>query len=76
MSFFKPSTEPVSNKSVARLQSLIWILIYGGLLTLVLGLSVQRIDDTIGWSIVVIGGIVAAVGFVLIYVRSRINVGP
>jgi hypothetical protein len=76
MSFFKPSAEPVSNKSVARLQSLIWILIYGGLLTLVLGLSVQRIDDAIGWSMVVIGGIVAAVGFVLIYVRSRINVGP
>ena len=76
MSFFKPPTEPVSNKSVARLQSLIWILIYGGLLTLVLGLSVQRLDDAIGWSMVVVGGIVAAAGFVLIYVRSRINVGP
>ena len=76
MSFFKPSAEPVSNKSVARLQSLIWILIYGGLLTLVLGLSVQRIDDAIGWSMVVIGGIIAAAGCVLIYVRSRINVGP
>lgn len=76
MSFFKPSAEPVSNKSVARLQSLIWILIYGGLLTLVLGLSVQRIDDTVGWSMVVVGAIVAVVGFVLIYVRSRINVGP
>jgi hypothetical protein len=32
----------VSNKNVARLQALIWVLIYGGLLTLVLGLSVQR----------------------------------
>jgi hypothetical protein len=75
MAFFKPSAEPVSNKAVARLQALIWILIYGGLLTLILGLSVQRTDDAIGWSLVVGGGIVAAVGFALIYVRSRINVG-
>jgi hypothetical protein len=75
MAFFKPSAEPVSNKAVARLQALIWILIYGGLLTLVLGLSVQRTDDAIGWSLVVGGGIVAALGFALIYVRSRINVG-
>ena len=74
MAFFKPSAEPVSNKAVARLQALIWILIYGGLLTLVLGLSVQRTDDAMGWSLVVGGGIVAAVGFALIYVRSRINV--
>lgn len=75
MAFFKPSADPVSNKNVARLQALIWVLIYGGLLTLVLGLSVERVDDAIGWSMVVAGGVIAAVGFVLIYVRSRINVG-
>jgi len=76
MAFFKPSADPVSNKAVARLQALIWVLIYGGLLTLILGLSVQRTDDAIGWSMVVAGGVVAAVGFALIYVRSRLNVGP
>jgi hypothetical protein len=76
MAFFKPSADPVSNKNVKRLQSLIWVLIYGGLLTLVLGLSVERLDDAIGWSMVVAGGVIAAIGFVLIYVRSRINVGP
>jgi len=75
MAFFKPSADPVSNKNVARLQALIWVLIYGGLLILVLGLSVQRLDDAIGWSMVVGGGIVAAVGAALVYVRSRINVG-
>ena len=73
MGFFKPSDTPVSNKSVARLQSLIWILIYGGLLSLVLGLAVERDDEATGWPLVLGGGIVAAVGFVLIYVRSRIN---
>ena len=75
MAFFKPSADPVSNKAVARLQTLIWVLIYGGLLTLVLGLSAQRLDDAIGWSMVVLGGIAAAAGAALIYVRSRINVG-
>ncbi|MCY1167322.1 hypothetical protein [Polaromonas sp.] len=76
MSFFKPSSEPSSNKFIARLQALIWILIYGGLLTLVLGLSVQRTSDPIGWSMVVGGALVAALGVVLIYVRSKLKTGP
>lgn len=76
MSFFKPSSEPSSSKFIARLQALIWILIYGGLLTLVLGLSVQRTNDPIGWSMVVVGALVAALGVVLIYVRSKLKTGP
>ncbi|MDP3828287.1 MAG: hypothetical protein Q8Q74_17170 [Polaromonas sp.] len=75
MGFFKESGGTTSSKSIARLQQLIWILIYGGLLTLVLGLSVQRMDDALGWSMVVAGGVVAAIGFVLIYVRSRLTSG-
>jgi len=75
MGFFKESGGTTSSKSIARLQQLIWILIYGGLLTLVLGLSVQRMDDALGWSMVVAGGIAAAIGFVLIYVRSRLTSG-
>lgn len=73
MGFFKESGSATSSKSIARLQQLIWILIYGGLLTLVLGLSVQRRDDALGCSMVVAGGVVAAIGFVLIYVRSRLT---
>ena len=73
MAFFKPSSDGASSKTVARLQALIWVLIYGGLLTLVLGLSVERFDEATGWSLVVGGGLVAAIGFVLIYVRSKIN---
>lgn len=73
MPFFKPSADAAGDRFVARLQALIWILIYGGLLTLVLGLSVQRLSDTLGWSLVAGGGVVAAIGFVLIYVRSRIT---
>ena len=76
MSFFKPGTETTSNKSIARLHMLIWALIYGGLLTVVLGLSVQRTSDPIGWSLVLGGALVAALGVVLIYVRSRMKTGP
>ena len=32
MGLFKPSTGTVSNKFVARLEGVIWILIYGGLI--------------------------------------------
>ena len=77
MGFFKPitgGTPSASGKLIARLQALIWILIYAGLLTLVLGLSAARIDPAIGWSLVVGGSIVAAVGFFLIWVRSRMDV--
>lgn len=73
MGFFKEADSTTPSKTIARLQQLIWVLIYGGLLTLVLGLSVQRTDDAIGWSMVVAGGVVAAIGFVLIYVRSRLT---
>ena len=73
MGFLKPSSGPVSTKVVAWLQSLIWVLIYGGLLTLILGLFVERVDDDMGWTMVAGGWIVASVGGLLIYVRSRIG---
>ncbi len=75
MGFFKESTSSTSSKAITRLQQLIWVLIYGGLLTLVLGLSVQRADDALGWSLVAGGAVVAALGFALIYVRSRLTAG-
>ncbi len=75
MGFFKETGTATPSKTISRLQTLIWVLIYGGLLTLVLGLSVQRTHDPLGWSLVTGGAIVAAIGFVLIYVRSRMTVG-
>ncbi|MES2383716.1 MAG: hypothetical protein V4593_04150 [Pseudomonadota bacterium] len=73
MGFFKETGGATPSKTITRLQQLIWVLIYGGLLTLVLGLSVQRSDDAIGWSMVVGGGVLAVLGFFLIYVRSRLT---
>ncbi len=75
MGFFKDEDNTTSNKAILRLHKIIWALIYGGLLTLVLGVSVQRMDNAIGWTMVVVGGILAAIGAVLIYVRSRLTPG-
>ena len=60
-------------RTLQRLQTLIWVLIYGGLLTLVLGIATARTDDALGWSLAVGGGVVAAVGFALIAVRARLR---
>ncbi|MGJ7524182.1 hypothetical protein [Variovorax sp. GB1P17] len=60
-------------KPHARLEKWIWILIYGGLFIVILGISTGRTDPTLGWSMAVPGALVTLVGLVLIYVRSRLN---
>ena len=74
MGFYKPGANHPTDPSVARLHNVIWTLIFGGLLTLVLGIFVGKADNAIGWIIVAAGSVMAAVGCVLIYVRSRIKV--
>ena len=75
MGFFKEST-PTSSRDIARLHALIWILIYAGLLTLVLGLFTRHSDTVLGCSLIIVGALVAAVGAALIYVRSRLKEEP
>ena len=62
--------------TLQRLQKLIWVLIYGGLLTLVLGIATARTDAATGWVLMVVRGVVAAVGVVLIAVRARLKTDP
>ena len=62
--------------TLQRLQKLIWVLIYGGLLTLVLGIATARTDASSGWVLMVGGSVVAAVGVVLIAVRARLKADP
>ena len=59
--------------TLQRLHKIIWALIYGGLLTLVLGIATARTDAATGWVLMVGGGVVAAVGVVLIAVRARLK---
>jgi len=50
-----------------------WILIYGGLLALVLGMFLERQDRTLGDTFQMGGTGVAVAGAILIWVRSRMK---
>ena len=75
MAFFKPSSPGSSlpGKSFARLHAVIWVLIYTGLLTLVFGLALARLDNELGWAVALGGALVALVGAALIYIRSKMK---
>ena len=54
--------------SVARVEVLIWVLIYGGLLVLAVGLALRDVHGLLAGTVSLIGGVVAAVGVVLIWI--------
>ncbi len=56
-----------------RVERWAWILIYGGLLSLVLGMFLQRQDRALGDTFQIGGSIVASGGALLIWVRSRMK---
>ena len=66
----------VSTHRLKQLQNLIWVLIYGGLLAVVIGLSVQRLDTALGWALAAGGLAIALIGMVLIFVRARLSADP
>ena len=57
--------------SNAALEKLIWVLIYGGLLLLCLGLFIGRQDVGFGWAVGLVGAATAFAGAVLVAVRAR-----
>lgn len=65
-----------SPRTLARIEAWVWVLIYGGLLTLVLGLATGRTDAALGWLLGVAGATVAGAGAVLLWVRSRLKKDP
>ena len=72
MGFYKPGANHSTNPEMARLHKIIWSLIFGGLLTVILGIFVGKTDDVVGWTMVAAGGVLAVIGAVLIYVRSKL----
>ena len=62
-----------SHRFIKRLQSLIWVYIYGGLLAIVLAMFVRPADPATAWQTAVIGGFFVVLGVVLIYARSRLR---
>ncbi len=65
-----------SPKAVARIERLIWILIYGGLFASILGLAALSRDAAAGWTLIVAGSIATAAGIVLIWIRARLGPVP
>ena len=57
----------------ATVEVWVWVLIYAGLGVLSLGVFVTSRSEGLGLGFMLGGGIVALVGVVLIYVRSRMN---
>jgi len=80
LTLFNPRQLPMSHMShmshspqaINRLQRLIWALIYAGLFGLVVGGITRREDNLLGVLLMTAGAVAAAVGVVLIWVRSRV----
>jgi hypothetical protein len=69
-----------STKAQNRVQTAVWVLIYGGLLTLITGYTLGLPDKSgagTGWTIantlMLLGGLATALGVLLIYIRSRMK---
>lgn len=59
--------------TVAKVDVLIWTLIYGGLLTLACGLALRTFDGALARIVSTVGVGGAGIGAVLIWVRSRMD---
>ena len=61
--------------STQRIGTLIWVLIFGGLFVVAVGVALERSGKSYGWGFVAAGMAAVAIGCVLIWVRSRMA-GP
>ncbi len=55
----------------AALETWIWVLIYGGLLAVSLGIFVLLRGGLLGWPLVAVGALAVVLGLVFIVVRAR-----
>lgn len=65
-----------SKATLIWIQRLVWIFIYGGLLSVVLGVFLARIDMELARTIQGVGSMFVLLGVILIYVRSRLKENP
>jgi hypothetical protein len=59
--------------SKQRIETLVWVLIYGGMLGLIAGWFVQESLAALGWTLMLGGAGLAASGAALIFLRSRME---
>jgi len=58
--------------SPGRIETLVWVLIYGGLLVFAVGLALREVHGVMAGSVSIGGLAVVAVGIVLVWYRSRL----
>jgi membrane protein implicated in regulation of membrane protease activity len=63
-------------RTLARIDALVWTLIYGGLFAIVIGIAAWRASQATGWSLAVLGVLLVVAGVVLIAVRARLRESP
>ena len=57
--------------STQRIGTLIWVLIFGGLFVLGMGVALERSGESYGWNFIAAGIAAIVAGCVLVWVRSR-----
>jgi hypothetical protein len=62
-----------SARALAWIERLVWILIYTGLFAVVVGVAARGSSPVASWALMIAGGILTAVGIVLIWVRARLT---
>lgn len=72
MSFFK-KYNGTSNRRLARMETLIWVFIYGGLLSVVVSLFMSDDGQELAMVLRIGGGIAVAAGVALVVIRSRMR---
>jgi hypothetical protein len=76
MPLIKDAIVPAT-KAQRRVQAAAWVLIYGGLLTLLTGFTLQPSYPGQGWqtgeTLMLVGSLATALGAVLIYIRSLLK---
>jgi uncharacterized membrane protein YczE len=76
MGFYKPGANHTTDPKMVKFHKIIWALIFGGLLTVILGIFVGKTDDVAGWVMVAVGVVLTVIGAALIYVRSTMASEP
>lgn len=72
MAFIK-KYEGTTDVRLQRMQRVIWMLIYVGLITMVLGYFAGRQDEATGTVLCGVGGLAVGAGVLMIYIRSRLR---
>ena len=73
MPFFNINGSGTHSTKLKRIETAIWVLIYGGLLTFIIGHFTAEADINMARTLGIIGMLAVAIGVALIYLRSRMH---